>query len=176
MLPATLRVRDGRQVTLREILPQDKAHLQAAFACLSADSRYTRFMATMRDLPNEMLEAATHPAPDREFALVAVSAPGPDEIIVGGARYAAEPGSDTCEFAVTVADDWHGQGLAPRLMEALIAAAQARGLRSMMGYVLATNASMRKLAKRLGFHDSPMPEDATVRVVSLRLGGDQASA
>src|SRR5689334_5969819 len=119
IVPLTLRVRDGRQVTLREIVPGDRAHLQTAFAGLSAHSRYTRFMATMSDLPDVMLDAATHPAPDREFALVAVSASGPDEVIVGGARYSAEPGSDTCEFAVTVADDWQGQGLAFRLMEAL---------------------------------------------------------
>ena len=64
-----------------------------------------------------------------------------------------------------MADDWQGQGLAFRLMEALIKTAKARGLRSMMGYVLATNAPMRNLAKRLGFQDAQLPEDATVHVV-----------
>src|SRR4030095_9901547 len=143
--------------------------LQGAFDSLSAQSRYTRFMATMRDLSGPMLEAATHPVPEKEFALVAVSGEAPDETIVGGARYASERGSDTCEFAITIVEAWQGQGLAPRLMEALIAAAEAHGFRFMEGFVLSTHQSMRRLAKRLGFEDSQYPDDATVRVVRRTL-------
>lgn len=170
VLPATVLLRDGRRVTVREILPGDKKGLQAAFERMSPDSRYTRFMATMREIPDTMLEAATHPLPDREFALVAVAGEGPGESIIGGARYASDRGSDHCEFAIAIVDGWQGQGLAPRLMETLVAAAEAHGFRSMEGYVLSTNAPMRGLAKRLGFHESQCPDDATVRVVRRALG------
>lgn len=176
VLPVTVPLRDGRQVTLREILPEDKEGLQAAVGNMSTDSRYTRFMGTIRDLPDNMLEAATHPVPDREFALVAVGAQGPGESIIGGARYASDAGSDTCEFAIAIVDGWQGQGLAPRLMETLVAAAEAHGFRCMEGYVLSTNAPMRGLAKRLGFRDSPCPGDATVRVVKRALGSDRDTA
>ncbi|MGJ7509853.1 N-acetyltransferase family protein [Variovorax sp. GT1P44] len=177
VLPATVSLRDGRQATLREIAPADKAALQAAVGSLSADSRYSRFMASVQEIPDKMLEAATHPVQDKEFALVAVSGHGLDESIIGGARYASEAGSDTCEFAITIVDGWQGQGLAPRLMETLMTAAEAHGFQWMEGYVLSTNASMRGLAKRLGFQESPFPGDATVRVVKRRLGlGDEASA
>lgn len=83
------------------------------------------------------------------------------------------PGSDTCEFAVTVADDWHGAGLARRLMELLIANARERGLRCMEGQVLAVNTPMRRLAKRLGFSDRPCPDDAALRLVSLELASKE---
>jgi RimJ/RimL family protein N-acetyltransferase len=81
------------------------------------------------------------------------------------------PGSDTCEFAVTVADDWHGLGLASRLLRTLIASATARGLHCMEGYVLAANTPMRRLATRLGFVDRRCPDDATLRVMSMSLAG-----
>ena len=173
-LPMPAKLRDGREVMVREVRAQDKEEIVEAFQRLSADSRYTRFMIPIRELSPAMLAAATHPVPGRDFALVAVNVDGADENIVAGARYVGAPGSDTCEFAVTVADDWHGLGLAGRLLEILIASATARGLRCMEGYVLAVNTPMRRLAKRLGFGDRQCPEDATLRRVSMSLasGGD----
>lgn len=168
-LPVLAKLRDGRDVVLREIGAHDKAEMQDAFQRLSADSRYTRFMMAMRELSPAMLEAATHPVAGRDFALVAVSGEGAAEDIVAGARYVGEPGSDTCEFAVTVADDWHGLGLASRLLGILIANARAQGLRCMEGYVLALNTPMRRLAQRLGFTDRQCPDDATTRLVRLDL-------
>lgn len=169
-LPALARLRDGRMVLLREIRAQDEDELREAFHRLSADSRYARFMIPLREPSPAMLAAATRPDPERDLALVAVSGEGgPDQDIVAGARYVGAAGSDTCEFAVTVVDDWHGLGLARRLMEVLIAHARARGLRCMEGYVLAANTPMRRLAGRLGFVDRQCEDDATLRVVSLDL-------
>jgi len=173
-LPAVVTLRDGRCVTVREILPEDKEPLQAAVGNMSVDSRYTRFMGTMREVPDKMLEAATHPVADRECALVAVSGAGEgegaDEVIIGGARYASNAGSDTCEFAIAIVDGWQGLGLAPQLMKTLMAHAESHGFLYMEGCVLSTNASMRRLAKRLGFQDSQFPGDATVRLVKRTLG------
>ena len=168
-LPMQARLRDGREVIVREIGAQDEKEIVEAFERLSAESRYTRFMIPLRELSPRMLAAATHPVPGRDVALVAVSGEGEDEDIVAGARYVGAPGSDTCEFAVTVADDWHGLGLAGRLMEILIANPSERGLRCMEGQVLAVNTPMRRLAKRLGFSDRQCPEDAALRLVSLNL-------
>ena len=167
-------LRDGRALLLREIGAQDADEIVEAFERLSAESRYTRFMIPLRELSPRMLAGATHPVPGRDFAVVAVSFDGEDEDIVGGARCVGAPGSDSCEFAVTVADDWHGLGLAGRLMEIVIANARERGLRCMEGYVLAVNTPMRRLARRLGFSDRQCPDDAALRLVSLSLAaGDQ---
>lgn len=168
-----ITLRDGRAIVVREIGAQDEQEIVQAFERLSAESRYTRFMIPLRALSPRMLAAATHPVPGRDFALVAVTGEDGDEDIVAGARYVGAPGSDTCEFAVTVADDWHGAGLARRLMELLIANARERGLRCMEGQVLAVNTPMRRLAKRLGFSDRPCPDDAALRLVSLELASKE---
>src|SRR5262245_21999253 len=100
----TVQLRDGRSVTVRPITPEDKDGLNDAVMSLSDESRYTRFMAATRQWSAQVLEAATHPKPRQECALVAVSGDPVDGVIVGGARYASLPDSHTCEFAVTVND------------------------------------------------------------------------
>ena len=174
-LPTCVTLRNGKQVLIRKIRPQDKAGVLAAFHRLSDDSRYTRFMASMRELPDALLETAVHPMPARECALVAVAGTEDGGDLVGGARFTIDPGSGSCEFAVTIIDGWHGLGLARRLMEILIPTARAAGYRTMVGYVLASNTAMRGLAHRLGFKDTMCPDDGTLRVVSLDLADSPSS-
>jgi GNAT superfamily N-acetyltransferase len=168
-LPRAVTLRAGRSAVLRPIRVDDKDEFEAAFGRLSANSRYTRFFAPVRELPEKALDKVTHPAPDGEVQLVALGGEGIAPPIVAGGRLVWAPGSDTCEFAVTVADDWQGVGLARQLMETLIAIARDRGLRRMEGFVLPENTGMRGLAGRLGFADTQCPNDRMLRLVSLDL-------
>jgi GNAT superfamily N-acetyltransferase len=169
LLAHVVALRGGRSVTLRAVRPDDRDAFEAAFDRLSADARYSRFFVPLRELPDKMLDDATNPTPDHTVALVALDGEGEGAPIVGGARFGFAPGGEACEFAVTVADDWQGVGLARRLMEDLITLARARGLRRMEGYVLPDNMGMRGLAARLGFTDVIYPDDRTLRLVSLKL-------
>jgi L-amino acid N-acyltransferase YncA len=83
-----------------------------------------------------------------------------------------EPGATTCEFGITLADDWHRVGLASRLMKELIESARAHGLKRMEGLVLATNSPMLNLARRLGFEVRLSTEGPTVKLVCLDLDSD----
>jgi acetyltransferase len=75
----------------------------------------------------------------------------------------------TCEFAITVAEDWRGSGLATQLLASLVRRARHDGYSRMEGAVIADNSSMLALARRLGFAAQPMPDDATVIRVERRL-------
>ena len=168
--PLAARLRDGTAVTVRAIRAEDADKLQAAIRALSAESRYSRFFAPLPELPPQLLERATRPDPKGELQLVAVAGAGLQEEIVGGARYAATATDGDCEFAVAVVDQWHGRGLARLLLETLMRAARARGFARMEGYILATNAAMLGLAKRLGFAAIESPEGPTVCLVRCDLG------
>ena len=167
--PVDVELRDGRRVRLRAVRADDKDGLQEAIRSLSAESRYSRFMSPLRELSPQMLERAARPDAERELQLVAVVGEGEEERIVGGARYAGAAGSADCEFAVAVVDEWHGFGLARRLLEALMRTARVRGFERMEGYILATNAAMLGLAKRLGFVPVDSPEGPSVRKVRCDL-------
>jgi acetyltransferase len=68
----------------------------------------------------------------------------------------------TCEFAITVAEDWRGSGLSDQLLRSLIRRARKDGYRVMEGFVLAANSPMLALAQRLGFAISPQDGEPTV--------------
>lgn len=167
--PLTIASTEGPAVVVRTVRAGDEAAFHAAFLQLSSESRYSRFMSVVRDLSEQTLERATHPDGRREFALVAVVAEPAGERIVAGGRYVAIADSPDCEFAVTVVDGWQGHGLGRTLLTALKGAALARGYIRMEGYVLSTNLAMRRLGARLGFADGPMPDDPTVRLLSVTL-------
>ena len=164
-----LALRGGRRVTIRAIRPDDEQRLQAAVRGLSDESRYSRFMGVLRELPPALVERAIHPTAGRDLQLVATAGEGADETIVAGARYSSEAGSTECEFAIAVTDEWHGVGLARRLLEFLIGSARASGFSWMEGYILASNTRMLGLAKRLGFVSVKSSEGPTVRKVRLDL-------
>ena len=167
--PVDVKLRDGRAVTVRTIRVEDRDKLQIAIRRLSPESRYSRFFSPLRELSPQLLARATNPDAERELQLVAVVGEGVAEEIIAGARYAGAEGSRDCEFAVAVVDEWHGLGLARQLLETLMRTARARGFERMEGYILATNASMLGLAKRLGFVPAPSPEGPTVALVRCDL-------
>jgi len=160
---------DGAHVVVRPIRPEDAEIEQAFVRQLSPESRYFRFMDTIRELTPQMLMRFTQIDYDREMAFIAVSGTGDEETEVGVARYVTNPDGSSCEFAIVVADDWQRRGLGRRLMTQLIEVARARGLARMVGHILATNRSMLTLAASLGFAVGESPDDPTVRRATLTL-------
>ncbi|MEZ5446898.1 MAG: GNAT family N-acetyltransferase [Gammaproteobacteria bacterium] len=171
--PRDITLRDGRHIILRAIRPDDAVALRSAFERLSGEARLTRFMAPMKQLPVEMLERAVNPSPGEEVALVAVSADdGGTNTIVAGGRYIADARNETAEFAVTVANEWQGLGLATALLKELIRRGRAQGLRFIEGYVLARNRPMLECARRLGFEVVTDAGDPGTLRVRLQLRPD----
>jgi acetyltransferase len=167
--PIVATLRDGTRVTIRPICPEDEAREQAFVRGLSTESRYFRFMNTLRELSPGMLHRFTDPDPSREAALVALHSDAGGTRQVGVARYAMTDGGEAGEFALVVADDMQGRGLGTRLMRELLANARARGLRRLEGSVLSSNHRMLALMQALGFDISALPEDQRLRRVVKRL-------
>jgi acetyltransferase len=133
---------------------------------LSMESRYKRFMVTVRELPESKLKYLTDVDQVRHVAFAATVERDGREALVGVARYVVDASGRGCEFAIAVDDAWQGTGLAGILMQALIDVARARGLATMEGSVLATNTRMLKFMPQLGFAVQHNPQDSgTVRVV-----------
>jgi GNAT superfamily N-acetyltransferase len=175
--PRKLRLRDGREVTVRAIVDADAPEIVQAFERLSADSRYYRFMQHKKQLDPAVLARGVHPRPGRDFVFVATM-PAADGIdIVGAAQYVGANGWTTksCEFAITVADDWRGSGLAAELLASLVRRARRDGYATMEGLVIADNAPMLALARMLKFAVEAITDDATLLRVRRALGPEQRS-
>ncbi len=151
------------EITIRPIKPED-AELEVEFVRkLSPETKYLRFMNTMRELPPAMVARLTQIDYDREMAFVATIEENDEEVEIGVCRYAVNPDGESCEFAIVVAEDWQHRGLARRLMGVLIETARNRGLHAMTGIFLSNNERMLKFVQSLGFVLSNDPEDNTVK-------------
>jgi len=164
-------LRASRWYTIRPIRAEDGGRLQRFVRGLSEQSRYFRFISTLTELTPQMLARYTQIDYDRELALVATIGPDDsqaedvDETIIGVVRYLLNPDRETCEFAIAIADHFHGQGLGTTLMLSIVDAARDKGLKRIDGYVLAINAPMIRLMRALGFRIESDEDDPALKRV-----------
>lgn len=161
--------RDGSLVHIRPIRPEDAALAQNFVQALSPESRYMRFMNSIRELSPIQLYRLTQIDYDRELALLAVTEVEGMQKEIGVVRYASNPDGASCEFAIVVADDWQGKGLARYLMTLLIKLARERGYKYMTGDFLSENTRMLKFVASLGFKLQTHPDDPGLRHGTLEL-------
>ena len=171
MTPATSTWRspDGALVTIRPTRPSDGDIAQQFVRELSPEAGHFRFMGAVRELTPQMLAGFVGVDQNCEVALVATTSQGGRTRLLAECRYAVCRGSNDCEFAVAVLDAWQRRGLGQRLLSELIGLARIRGIRVMIGDVLAANAAMLGLALKLGFTVSASHEEWSMRHVSLAL-------
>ncbi len=161
------QMNDGTEVVIRPIRPEDADMEQEFVRNMSDESRYSRFMDTIRELTQAMLVRFTQIDYDREMALVATitNEETQKETQIGVARYVSNPDGESVEFALAVGDEWQKCGVGRKLMSALIDCARQRGYRAVIGDVLSSNAKMFKLMTSLGFTIHPHPDDTAVKRV-----------
>nr|WP_316644256.1 GNAT family N-acetyltransferase [uncultured Roseateles sp.] len=145
----------GPGLHIAPLRPQDAEALQRFVRGLSAHARYMRFQYGLRELSPTLLSRLTQIDQQDHVALVAYVAPpvwGDQAVprLVADARYVRVRDSGDAEFALVVADDWQGQGLARELLGRLTANARRQGLKRLLGEVLWDNHAMLAMARRLG--------------------------
>ncbi len=146
----TERLRDGRQVEIRALRPEDQADLLAAFARSSAQSIYRRFFSAKREFSQAEIDFFTKLDFINHVALVAVVDESGRPAIAGGGRYIVlQPGK--AELAFAVVDQYQGQRIGSALMRHLASIAREAGLRELIAEVLPDNKAMLKVFEQSGF-------------------------
>jgi acetyltransferase len=168
-LVSNFQTPEGDNVTVRPIRPEDADLQQAFIKSLSPESRYFRFMNSIHELSPAQLARLTQIDYDREMAFIAEIDEDDKKVELGVVRYATNPDGISCDFAIVISDQWHGRGLARRLMGALIDCARDNGLSFINGDVLAENVRMLQFVTKLGFVISAHPEDPGLRRAVLAL-------
>ncbi len=169
-LEQSAQLRDGREILLRPIRPEDEPAHHALIARMSPEDLRLRFFSYVRELRHAQMARLTQVDYDREMAFIATA---PDEQgepeTLGVVRTVTDPDNESAEFAVLVRSDLKGQGLGHVLMKRIIDYCRSRGTAEIKGLVLASNESMLGLARRLGFRIEAGPEaDTVVARLSLR--------
>jgi RimJ/RimL family protein N-acetyltransferase len=156
-----LRLRDGSEVTVRPIRPEDRDAIAKAFQRLSEQSRYQRFMTAVDELsPSQLDYLADVDHRDHE-ALVAFDESGDG---VGVARFVRLEDRTSAEAAVTVIDEWQGRGLGSALCNLLAERARDEGINRFNALLLANNDQMHDVLASLGPAKVLSREAGTVEV------------
>src|SRR5712691_3017971 len=151
---ATLR--NGTEVRIRPIRPEDEPKMVQFHHTLSDQSVYSRYAGILKlDLrvAHERLARICFVDYDREMALVAERAPdgaGPSEI-VAVARLKRLQGTADAEFALLVSDSVQRQGLGHAMLSRLFDVGRDWRLQRIVAEILPGNASMRRVCAKLGF-------------------------
>lgn len=162
----------GQPIVIRPVRPEDAEAHEAFFARLSPEDVRYRFFSAIRALSAEQIGRLTQVDYEREMALLAVRPAAPGALAgetVGVARLVREMDSGEAEFAVVVQGDAKGAGIASALMRQLLDWGRSKGVREVVGQILADNAPMRAFIRRLGFKVKRCKDDADIMEARLAL-------
>jgi GNAT superfamily N-acetyltransferase len=163
------RLASGLNIVFRTVHPDDKGLLSEGIARLSPTSRFNRFVTVKNSLSQGDLRYLTEVDGLNHFALGAVRLlPGGFEHGIGVARF-VRPDEDPeiAEPAVTVLDEWQGQGVGTGLLRRLVEAARERGIKKFRCDFFADNQEVCGLLDEFG-HVATLRTD-TYGVVTMEI-------
>jgi acetyltransferase len=160
-------MKDGNDVTIRPIRPEDEPLLIKFHEKLSERSVYLRYFQPMKltqRTAHERLTRICFIDYKREMALVAerMNAAGEPEILAIG-RLSKIHGREEGELAAVAIDDAQHKGLGTELYTRLIQVARDAKLKKLISIMLPENREMRSLCTKLGFEMSADMEENTIR-------------
>lgn len=154
---------DGRIVHIRAIRPSDRKKLHEEFHKLSSSSVRERFFNVKLELTPKELTYFTEVDFSMHVALVAELQCGTQLQPAGVGRFVRYPEQpDHSEFAITVSDEMHGQGIGNLLLKQLIQCARELGVHHLDASVLPQNARMTNLLHHSGLPIESKIEDGIV--------------
>jgi acetyltransferase len=162
------KMKDGTEVTIRPIRPEDEPLLVRFHQSLSERTVYFRYFGALQlsqRIAHERLTRICFTDYDRQIALVADRKDpqtGAHDILAVG-RLTKHHTAPSAEFAVIVADQYQRLGLGTELMKRMIQVGRDEKLKRMLGYTLSENIEMQRLLTRLGFVLDRAPNDPAVR-------------
>ncbi len=159
---APWQMRDGRQVVIRPIRPEDEPLMRHFHETLSDHSVYLRFLSPMllsERVTHERLLRVCHCDYAREMALV-VDYQG--EILAVGrlSRFRGE--DDEARLNILVSDHDQGQGLGLELARRLIEIAKSEKIQRIVAVISPENETMQTICRKLKFSIHALPETGMI--------------
>jgi acetyltransferase len=161
-------MKDGTQVTIRPIRPEDEPAMVHFHETLSEQSVYYRYFHMMnleQRVRHERLMRTCFIDHDREMALVAERRnpqTGEPEILAVS-RMTKIQWVNEAEVAIIVSDQWQGQGLGKEMLARLLIIGADEKLDLLTADILPENRLVMRICEKLGFTLRHSLEDEVVR-------------
>jgi acetyltransferase len=150
------KLKNGTQVTIRPIRPEDEPLIVKFHETLSEESVYYRYFSQLKldqRIAHERLTRMCFNDYDREIALVAEHADAKSgaKMILGVGRLSKARGLNEAEFALIISDKVQRMGLGTELLKRLVQIGKDEKLDRITASILAENHGMHHVAKKVGF-------------------------
>ena len=160
------RLRDGRELLVRAIRPDDKPALREGLLRLSDESAYFRFFQLKhKTSPDELAYFTEVDFADHVALVASVVDEGPGVVGVGRYILCEEVGPRrAAEISFAVDDAHHGLGIATLLLRHLAKIARAAAISEFRASVLSGNQKMLRVLARSGLPQQQTTEDGVAEV------------
>ncbi|MBE9180181.1 bifunctional acetate--CoA ligase family protein/GNAT family N-acetyltransferase [Oculatella sp. LEGE 06141] len=162
------QLKDGTEVTVRPIRPEDELLVIQFHKTLSEQSVYLRYFHLIKlsqRIAHDRLTRICFIDYDREMAFVADyqnPETGTHEILAIG-RLSKLHGTNEAEFAMLVSDRVQCCGLGTELLKRLLQVGQDEHLDRITAEILSDNSGMQRVCEKLGFHISRTADPSVVK-------------
>jgi len=148
-------MKDGTQVLIRPIRPEDEPMMVRFHQTLSERSVYLRYFQPSnldRRTAHERLTRICFTDYDRDIVLIAIAQNESSEpFIIGVGRLSKLHGSNEAEFAMLISDQYQRRGLGTELLRRVTEIGRAEGLDRISALILRENREMQTVGERLGY-------------------------
>jgi len=158
----TWSLKNGQEVLLRPIKPEDEPMWLEMFRSFSEESIRYRFFQMLKDTPHEVRVRYCNVDYDREIAIVAEIVENGKKKILGVSRVSIDSDGKNAEMAFIVSDYWQGLGLGTKMVDYALDIAKEKGVENIYAIMLPDNYRALSLVKKMGF-DIKYLSDGTVR-------------
>jgi len=141
---------DNRKITIRPVRESDGDHPEEIKSQFSDTSIQQRFLGYIPKISKKLIKSLTTIDYKCKMAVVAVSGTQAEEEIIGIARIACE-NEESVEFAIIIADEWQGKGLASILMDKMIQISRDLDYKTIHAYTFLNNSIMVNMLKKRNF-------------------------
>ena len=156
-------LKGGLTATVRALRSDDRDRVARAVGGLERESIYFRLFSYRNELTEAALDRIMSFDPDRNVALLVTLVAGGEEIVIGSGRYMVS-GPGIAEVAFVVEEDYHGRGIASRILHHLAIVARGHGIATFEADVLAENKAMHAVFARTGWPMQSQRDGGTLHV------------
>ena len=161
-------MRDGREILLRPVKPEDEPLVIELFKSFSAETMRLRFFRILKEIDHYTVARYCNIDYDREIGVVAEINENGVKHLVGLATLIVQPDGESGEISVVVGDPWQNKGVGTILIDHLIEIGRDMGLKKLFGEFLAENTKIAHICRKKGFEIKSLDEETCIATLNLR--------
>ncbi|MAT70150.1 MAG: GNAT family N-acetyltransferase [Planctomycetaceae bacterium] len=165
-------LRDGGEVILRPIKPEDEPLWHELLAGCSVETRYKRFGWMFNQTTHEMATRYCFPDYDRELPIVAEVEERGERHLAGVGRLVADADHTNAEYAILVGDAYQHRGLGSLVTDYCLEICEQWGVHQVFAETTPINARMTRIFRNRGFKVAGDATGDTIIVRKKLMNGD----